>query len=114
MATLGNSCSDEDEERYRVREDTGGRLSSSHLQSYFKMSFFHRSDFFISLNSKVIQQCWIELFRTGLDLLDTNRQRGRQTRSKHHTYKVNKRKQNSVTSDICSCCFIEWVLSFDL
>ena len=25
-----------------------------------------------------------------LDLLDTNRQRGRQTRSKYHTYKVNR------------------------
>ena len=32
---------------------------------------------------------WIELFRTELDLLDANRQRDRQTRSKQHTHKVN-------------------------
>ena len=93
---------------YRVGEDTGGRLLRSHLQSYFKMSFFHHSDFFISLNSKVIQQCWIELFRTGLDLLDTNRQRGRQTRSKHHTYKVNRsgsqiKTQNPLKETTTTC-----------
>ena len=33
---------------------------------------FHRSDFFISLNSKVSQQYWIELFRTELDLTVIN------------------------------------------
>ena len=58
--TLGNSCSHEDEERYRVREDTGGRLLRSHFQSYFKMSFFHHSDFCISLKSNVIQRYWID------------------------------------------------------
>ena len=76
QATLGNSCSHEDEERYHVSEDTGGRLWRSHLQSYFKVIFFHHNDFFISLNSKVIQQYWIELFHTELALLDTNQQWG--------------------------------------
>ena len=39
------------------------------------------------MNSKVIQQYQIELFGTEVDLSDTNQQRGRQTRPKHHTYK---------------------------
>ena len=51
---MGNSCSHEEKERYCEREDRGGRLLRSHLQSYFKVSFFHHSDLFISLNSKVI------------------------------------------------------------
>ena len=38
------------------------------------------------LNSKVIQQYQIELFRIQVDLPDINQQRGRQTRPKHHTY----------------------------
>ena len=37
----------------------------------------------ISLNTKVIQQDWIELFGTELGFLDTYQQRGRQTQSKH-------------------------------
>ena len=39
------------------------------------------------LNSKVIRQYQIELFGTEVDFWDTNQQRGRQTRPKHHTYK---------------------------
>ena len=35
---------------------------------------------------------WIELFGTEIDLSDTNKQRGRQTRPKHHTNKDHKSK----------------------
>ena len=35
-----------------------------------------------ALNTKVIQQYWIELFGTELGLLDTYQQQGRQTQSK--------------------------------
>ena len=68
----------------------GRKIVAPTFAKLFQGDFLRHSDFFISLNSKVIQRYWIELFHTELDLLDTNWQRGRQTRSKHHTYKVNR------------------------
>ena len=52
----------------------------------FRASFCRHSDLHI-LNSKVIQQYQVELFGTEVYFSDTNQQRGRQTRPKHHTCK---------------------------
>ena len=89
----------------------------SHLQSYFKVIFFHHSDFFISLNSKVIQQYWIEYFRIEFGLLDANRQRvdrldpntssikltdqGHKSKLKTHS-----KKQQQIVSEVTEFSFI--------
>ena len=73
---MGNSCN------HDLLHARGGEDLA--LKIYFRAGICHHSDFHI-LNSKVIQQYIIELFATEVDLSDTNQQRGRQTRPKHHT-----------------------------
>ena len=82
---MGNSCNHEHEEE--IEEDAicctrRGRYLPKYICEYLSSQWF-----LYILNSKVIQQYLIELFGTEVDLSDTNQQRGRQTRPKHHTYK---------------------------
>ena len=76
------------------------------ISSYLESGAHH------CLNSKVIQQYQIELFGTEIHLSDTNQQRGRQTRPKHHTYKDHKSKLKTQpekllhVSEVPGCCYI--------
>ena len=82
---MGNSCNHEHKEEILFAVRGGEDLA----KIYFRAGTLYLSSqrFLHILNSKVIRQYQIELFGTEVDLSDTNQQRGRQTRPKHHRYK---------------------------